>query len=58
VVYQDADHFAWTGPKSAYEDAVAAATVAFLDEVFAGGSPKAAMLASPQTDGGEQCKPD
>jgi hypothetical protein len=58
VVYQNADHFAWTGLDPEYQDAVAAATVAFLDEVFAGESPTAAMLASPQTDGGEQCEPD
>lgn len=58
VVYQDADHLAWTGLRPKYQDAVAAATIAFLDEVFAGRFPSAAMLASPQTDRGEQCKQD
>ena len=58
VVYQGADHLAWTGLRPKYQDAVAAATIAFLDEVFAGRFPSAAMLASPETDKGEQCKQD
>ena len=56
VVYEGAGHLAWTELKPEYKNAVAAATVAFLDEVFAGREPSAAMLASAQTDGREECK--
>jgi predicted dienelactone hydrolase len=56
VVYQDADHFAWIDLTTDFHMASAAATVAFLDEVFAGRSPKAAILASSQTDGEEDCQ--
>lgn len=56
VIYQDADHFAWVDLTTDFHMASAAATVAFLDEVFAGRAPKAAILASSQTNGEEDCQ--
>jgi dienelactone hydrolase len=58
VVYRHADHFAWTDLETKVQDAMAAATVAFLDQVFAGHGQtlSAAALASPETDGNELCK--
>jgi predicted dienelactone hydrolase len=56
VVYHNANHFAWTDSQREYHSATAAATIAFLDEVFAGRRPTKAILASPQTNGAEDCK--
>jgi predicted dienelactone hydrolase len=56
VVYPKADHFAWTDVQPDFQDATAAATIAFLDEAFAGRPPTEAMLASSQTDPPD-CKP-
>jgi hypothetical protein len=57
IVYQKADHFAWTDARLDFHDPTAAATIAFLDEVFAGHAPTEAILASSQTDQREDCKP-
>jgi predicted dienelactone hydrolase len=56
VVYKGARHLAWTDLDREYRDAMGAAIVAFLDEVFAGRQPTATNLVSAQTDGGEECK--
>lgn len=56
VTYAGADHFAWTDFQTEFHDATAAAIIVFLDEVFAGRRPTGAILASSQTDQGEECK--
>jgi predicted dienelactone hydrolase len=65
VVYTGAGHLAWTDLKTTeladleateLHDATAAATIAFLDEVFAGRPLDEAVLASSQTNDGEECK--
>jgi predicted dienelactone hydrolase len=51
VVYAGAEHFAWTDLKpTGFQDATAAATIAFLEEVFSGRRLNEAVLASAQTD--------
>jgi predicted dienelactone hydrolase len=57
VTYAGADHFAWTDIEpTEFHDATAAATIAFLDEVFAGRPLDEAALAQPGTDQRQECK--
>jgi len=57
VVYVGANHFAWTDIEpTEFHDATAAATIAFLDEVFAGRPLDEAALARPGTDQSQECK--
>ena len=49
VIYRDARHFAWTDLETDFHIATADATIAFLDEVFAGRFPSEAALASAQS---------
>ena len=46
VMYQGANHFAWTSLDARHHQATAAAAVAFLDDVLAARRPSAASLAS------------
>jgi predicted dienelactone hydrolase len=56
VVYLEANHFAWTNRETKFHDATAAATIAFLDEVFAKRVPTKAILASSEPKQVEDCK--
>jgi predicted dienelactone hydrolase len=56
VDYQGAGHFAWTDLKSEFHSVTAAAVIAFLDEVFAGGVPTEAVLAAPGAKEKPKCK--
>jgi dienelactone hydrolase len=57
VAYAGADHFAWTDLETTeFHDATAAATIAFLDEVFAGRPLDEAVLAWPGTDQDQECR--
>jgi predicted dienelactone hydrolase len=56
IVFQKADHFAWTDARPEFHDPTAAATIAFLDEIFAGRPPTKAIPASPRIDATEDCK--
>jgi fermentation-respiration switch protein FrsA (DUF1100 family) len=56
INYPGADHFAWTDLQTHFHSATAAATTAFLNEVFAGRIPTEAMLAAPQAEETPRCK--
>jgi hypothetical protein len=47
VVYEEAGHLAWTDLQPSLHDVTTAATIAFLDEAFAGRRPTEASLRVP-----------
>jgi predicted dienelactone hydrolase len=55
VVYQEADHFAWTDRRADFQEVTATATIAFLDQVFAGDPLTKTILASSGTEQVEDC---
>ena len=44
IIYQGADHFAWTDLRAGFQRPTTADTAAFLKVVFAGGSPTTTIL--------------